>query len=336
MSEENLHGHNPTRAIEAIRARAARRAAGDHSPDGRKIAMIFDGGGMRTVCTGAGSLALEHLGYGDAFDEVYATSAGVMNAAYFLAGQTELGVTIFYDRLISSSFINPYRFWKMLDVDWVFDRLVRHEKRLDVDAILASRPKFHVAMMDAETAEGRLIDAKSSPSEMVEILKAANAIPVYYNRRIEIEGRPMMDGGLVIPFPLVQAIASGCTDIIVFLTRAASYHTPDPSWHSRMIFNFFGAKGAEPVIAAYAKCGAVSRRYRELAVGANPALAPLTNGSNIVSVCLDEAETIQRITRDPDQIRTAGLKYGAAVLRMFGASEEALATWNIPERGVTP
>jgi hypothetical protein len=39
-----------------------------------------------------------------------------------------------------------------------------------------------------------------------------------------------MRGGLRIPFTLQQAIDSGCTDILVLLSRNADYLSPKPRW----------------------------------------------------------------------------------------------------------
>ena len=41
-------------------------------------------------------------------EAIYAVSAGVLNGAYFLAGQSELGATVYYDNL-TSGFIRPGR-----------------------------------------------------------------------------------------------------------------------------------------------------------------------------------------------------------------------------------
>ena len=102
----DLHGANPESAVAAIRARAARFKAGDRSPDGRKLALVVEGGALRGVCSAGGVVALEHLGLTDLFDHVYGTSAGVMNASYFLAGEARLGIRVYYEdmnRRVSTS-----------------------------------------------------------------------------------------------------------------------------------------------------------------------------------------------------------------------------------------
>ncbi len=86
-----VHGVRPQAVVEAIKARAANSRAGDPRDDGRKLGLVIEGGGMRGVTSGGGAVALGHLGFTDLFDEVYATSAGAMNAAYFARASGRIG-----------------------------------------------------------------------------------------------------------------------------------------------------------------------------------------------------------------------------------------------------
>ncbi len=53
---------------------------------------------MRGVVSGAMLMALRDLGLAHAFDAVYGSSAGAINAAYFLTGQVE-GLHIYTQEL---------------------------------------------------------------------------------------------------------------------------------------------------------------------------------------------------------------------------------------------
>lgn len=92
-----LHGVNPQAVIEAIKARHVRQIRGDHSPDGRNLGLVIEGGALRAVCSAGGAYVLAELGFSDVFDEVYATSAGVMNASYFLSNQQLLGISVYFE-----------------------------------------------------------------------------------------------------------------------------------------------------------------------------------------------------------------------------------------------
>ena len=92
------HGHP---VLELVRLRQAsgskpgKRAPGDTAT----LALVVEGGGMRGAVSGGGLQALHDLGLRDAFDVVYGSSAGAINATYFLSGQRD-GVDIYPVRLL--------------------------------------------------------------------------------------------------------------------------------------------------------------------------------------------------------------------------------------------
>ena len=53
--------------------------------DGRRVALVIEGGGMRGVVSAGMTAAIEQLGLRDSFDEVHGASAGAFNAAFLLA-----------------------------------------------------------------------------------------------------------------------------------------------------------------------------------------------------------------------------------------------------------
>src|SRR5437764_7370914 len=104
-----LYGVHPSAVIATIRARAHHLNKGERRADGRKLGLVIEGGAMRSVYSAGGAVALAHLGFSQIFDEVYATSAGVMNASYFLSNQPLVGITVYYDSCTSHLFMNPLR-----------------------------------------------------------------------------------------------------------------------------------------------------------------------------------------------------------------------------------
>ena len=93
LAGTSLAGTRPERVIDLILERAS--TAGRHRSSGsRKLALVIEGGGMRGVVSAGSLLALDQLGFRNVFDEVYATSAGGVNAAYFLSGQFPCSTTV--------------------------------------------------------------------------------------------------------------------------------------------------------------------------------------------------------------------------------------------------
>jgi predicted patatin/cPLA2 family phospholipase len=304
------HGVRPLEAVAAIRDRAASRNRGD----GRKLALVFEGGGMRGAYSGGGAVALEQMGFTDVFDEVYATSAGAMNAAYFLAGQAAQGIALYPDHLAQRKFYNPCRFWKIFDIDFVFDRLVTIDVPLDLEAVSASPSRFFVAAMDRRTGEGRLINAQGDVAVLRASLKAATAIPVLYNRSVRLENRDYVDGGLVMPFPLTQALARGCTDVLVLLSSDEADDRDAPPLWARLVFRALCARGSARLNAAFADYAATRARCLDIALGREAPAPPV----RIVTVTSKGLAQLHRTTMNPEKLRRAANEYRRRVLDLFG------------------
>src|SRR6266576_7212705 len=146
-----IYGVNPADTIDLIKERARRIRQGGPPQDGRKVALIVEGGAMRGVISCAALMSLQDLGLTTVFDEVYGASAGAVNAAYFLAGQAAYATTIYYQKINNTRFIR--RFWhrKIVNIDDLFDSIIKSERPLRVDKMLASRSQFYITIADAQT-----------------------------------------------------------------------------------------------------------------------------------------------------------------------------------------
>lgn len=323
MSLIPLYGVNPIASIAAVKDRAARWRAGDRQPDGRKLGLVVEGGAMRGVCSAGGVMALAHLGFTDVFDEIYATSAGAMNVSYFLSDQVKLGITIYFDNCTTRLFLNPFRVWKILDIDYLFDQVITTDKPLDVNRIAESATKFFVAVIDKATGIDRVIDIKATSAPLLRVLKAATAVPPFYNRSVDVDGQSLIDGGLVNPFPIQEALANGCTDLVALLTRPANFRHHKPRWFEKRLFDLICARGNTGLRRAFAVCDEQSHTVRDLAFGR----AATPPGVNIVTICTDEPELIKRTTTNRALLRKAALLYGRRTLQVFNAENDA---WDIP------
>lgn len=317
-----LDGVNPGAVIEAIRARAERWRAERGAADGRRLGLVVEGGAMRGVCSAGAMTALAHLGLSDLFDEIYATSAGALNASYFLSGQADVGIRVYYEDMIAARVINPWRIWKILDLDQVFDRILTGRKALDATAVAASRTRLYVSMLDARTGELLLVDTRTARAPLMTVLKACTAIPVAYNRSIEVDGRLCIDAGVANPFPLQEALASGCTDLLVLLTRPRHFRRPRPARTSDLIFNLY-ARGKRELRQAYARQPQRDAELRDLALGR----APVRAGVNIATLCVGEDHGVQRLTVDPIRLHAAAVGCGRRMLAVMGVDSQG---WSLP------
>jgi len=111
----------------------ARRKAGSKCvegsrPDGFRVALAVEGGGMRG-CVSAGMVAAIHyLGLDESFDVVYGSSAGSIIGSYFITGQLPwFGPEIYYDSLTTAgrTFIDSRRLLRAIGAGLLDPRLVK-------------------------------------------------------------------------------------------------------------------------------------------------------------------------------------------------------------------
>jgi len=97
-------------------------------PDGFKVALVVEGGGMRG-CLSAGMVAaLYYLGLEDTFDVIYGSSAGTVIGAYFNTRQLPwFGPEIYYDSLTTAGkqFIDTKRLLRSIGIGLVDPRLLK-------------------------------------------------------------------------------------------------------------------------------------------------------------------------------------------------------------------
>lgn len=319
-----LLGVNPVAVLEAIKARALRRRAGRSvEADGRRIGLVVEGGGMRGVFSAGGLVALAHLGLTGVFDEVYATSSGALNASYFLSKQPRRGITVYYQDMVKRRAISFLRPWRIIDIDWIVDRIVTGEKALDANAIISSPTKLFVNLLDASTGEEWLVDTQATRAPLITVLKAATAIPVAYNKVIAVEGRSCIDAGVASPFPLKEALSRGCTDLLVLLTRPGSFRGARPARPGNWLFRLLCARGNRALLRAYMDQPNRDGELRALALGR----ATIPTGVNVATFCPDDGERIGRLTTNPAVLHAAALRSGRRLLDAMGAETDG---WTLP------
>jgi predicted patatin/cPLA2 family phospholipase len=305
-------GHNSGSVIDLINSRIS--AGTESYNDGRRLALIVEGGAMRGVLSAGCVLALEILGCCNVFDEVYGTSAGAVNAAYFLASQCELGISIYFDDISSLRFVNPLRFWKILDLDLAYDHIIPNIKMFDEAAIRTGRPEFFVSVTNVESGQNVLVDAKTSPYNIVKILKATAALPVLYNRLVKLGNQRYVDGGLSDLLPVAKAASRGCTDILVLSTRLETHKGKQrPLWERIMFLMVLGLRYPE-VNRTYVTNFRRTLQSRAYAMGRN-----VIEGTNIATICPTPEEfVVSRVTCSRPALIDGARKMAIRTANIFG------------------
>lgn len=302
-----LYGINPSTALKNIMARKNERKRNlSRSKRNIKSALVVQGGAMRGVFSAGSLIALENLGFSHGFDAVYGSSGGAMNSAYFLSSQSAFGTSIYYQDINNSNFINPLRLNKMIDMDYLFDKVIRDEKPLNISKVIKSKSTFYFFVVEAS---GTTVRFNSRDEKLMELLKASCALPVYY-QPVAFNGKIFLDGGLSKALPVEEAINDGCTDILVLLTQ------PVKSRDSISSFENLILKLAMPRLSKFVDVWLNSYiNCFDLAIGRIN-----KKNVNIVAIMPDSDFKLNRLTKDESLLKEAAIDGAKKVYQLFNKS----------------
>jgi predicted patatin/cPLA2 family phospholipase len=186
---------------------------------------------MRGVISAGMVWALEDLGLVSAFDAVYGSSAGAINAAYFLAGQAGLGTTIYYEDINNRAFIDlarPLLGRPIVNLPYLLDDVARHRKRLEVARVIGSTAPLTVLATDVDSQSSSVLEGFVDGPALFAALRASATMPIVAGGPFLHQGRRYLDASLSEPIPIITAETRGHTHILVLLTRSGAMQ-PRPS-----------------------------------------------------------------------------------------------------------
>lgn len=194
--------------------------------DNRKIVLVLFGGLMSGVRGCAATIALQELGLSFAFDEIYVISAGFMNASYFLSGQPRLGASIYFEANSIKKFINFWRFWKIVDIDYMIN-IMKTSKKLNIKNILAHSTKLYVRLMDVTTKGIVYLEAQQmSQRNYMHLMEAATSLAFFHPGSTKIGGKNYVDPDFrrhQLSDHMSKVLSSGPTDILVVHNNLGQY-----------------------------------------------------------------------------------------------------------------
>ncbi|MEV5000118.1 patatin-like phospholipase family protein [Nocardioides sp. LML1-1-1.1] len=226
-----------------LAALQARREAGSRPgerTDGLRIALAVEGGGNRSAYSAGMALALDEAGLTDAFDDVYGTSGGALNAAWLLSGEAQRWMRSWAWPEVAAAKITDVR--RMLRGGPLVDlrRLVHHVYEsitpMDFAAILANPIGFHPMATDSRTGEAAdLAPYVTDRLSLQTALRASACMPLLAGRPVRVGGRTYVDGGLSEGVPYRTALAQGATHVLVLRTRRSDQSAEPPSRLERIV-----------------------------------------------------------------------------------------------------
>jgi predicted patatin/cPLA2 family phospholipase len=190
--------------------------------DGRRVALVIEGGAMRGVVSAGMASAIDQLGLRDAFDEVHGASAGAFNGAFFMAGQAAYMTSLYWRGFGDPRFVSLRRALRgrgpAFDMDYVVDGIWARGRPLRIDVLLESATELHCTATDADTAA--IVDLANlrSAEEVRCALRASARLPWLAGQPVAFRDRRLLDATLAEAIP-IQAALKTATDVLVLQTR---------------------------------------------------------------------------------------------------------------------
>lgn len=215
--------------VALIRQRRERGSMPGQREDGRRVALVIEGGGMRGVVSAGMTAALEQLGFTNAFDEVHGASAGAFNAAFLIAGQASYLTGLYQHGFGNPTFVSVRRVLRgqsLFNMDYVVNEVWRMQRPLRTERILESGIALHCTATDVETAQIVDLTDLRDDTEIRTAMLASARLPWLSGAPVPFRGRLLFDATLAESVP-VSVPRQTATDMLVLQTRPHGMaHTP--------------------------------------------------------------------------------------------------------------
>jgi predicted patatin/cPLA2 family phospholipase len=195
---------------------------------GRNTGLVLEGGGMRGVFTsGVLDAFMKHDLY---FPYVVAVSAGACNGLSYMSRQPRRARYSNIDMLRKYDYISLKRLLtqgSIFDPNILYERFPNEIVPFDYETYRENPAIYEIVTTNCLTGRAEYLTEKTDPKRLTAIVKASSSLP-YVAQITEVDGVPMLDGGIVDSIPVVRAIDKGYSPNVVILTRNRGFRSSEP------------------------------------------------------------------------------------------------------------
>ena len=193
----------------------------------RKTGLVLEGGGMRGVFTsGVLDAFMKHELY---FPYVVAVSAGACNGLSYMSRQprrarfSNIDMLKKYDYISLKSLLTQ---GSIFDPNILYERFPNEIVPFDYDAYRTNPGIFEMVTTNCLTGRAEYLTEKQSAQRLTAIVKASSSLP-YVAQITEVDGVPMLDGGIIDSIPVVRAIDMGYSPNVVIMPRNRGFRSSE-------------------------------------------------------------------------------------------------------------
>lgn len=189
----------------------------------RNTGLVLEGGGMRGVFTsGVLDAFMKHELY---FRYVVAVSAGACNGMSYISRQPRRA------RISNIDFLAKYYYIglrHLVTQGCLFDQKLLYERfpnellPLDYHEYFRHAKGFEMVTTNCRTGRAEYLSECSDWQRAKDIVRASSSLP-FVSKIVEVDGEPMLDGGIVDSIPVMRSIEMGHKTNVVVTTRNYGY-----------------------------------------------------------------------------------------------------------------
>ena len=193
----------------------------------RNTGLVLEGGGMRGVFTsGVLDAFMKHQ---LEFPYVVAVSAGACNGMSYISRQPRRARYSNIDLLQKYGYISLKNLivkGSIFDPSLLYERFPNDILPFDYDAYGQNPAVFEMVCTNCQTGYAEYMTEKTDRRRMMAIVKASSSLP-YVAQITDVDGKPMLDGGIVDSIPVQRAIDTGHGFNVVVMTRNKGYRSTE-------------------------------------------------------------------------------------------------------------
>lgn len=191
--------------------------------------LILEGGGMRGVFTCG---VLDNLMDRDIrFPYTIGVSAGACNGLSYMSRQRGRAKYSNIDLLDKYKYISIKRLLtqgNIMDFELLFHKFPEEIIPYDYDAYARCSERYEMVTTNCITGKACYYEEKNDHKRIIDIVKASSSLP-FVCPITEVDGIPMLDGGIADSIPLLRARELGYDKNVVVLTRNKGYRKSSKS-----------------------------------------------------------------------------------------------------------
>ena len=186
---------------------------------GKNVGLVLEGGGMRGVFTSGVLDAF--MKYDLYFPYVVAVSAGACNGMSYMSRQPRRA------RISNIDYLSRYQYIgirHLVTQGCIFDRKLLYDKfpnqllPFDFDTYFKYADRFEMVTTNCLTGQAMYLKEAHDRQRALNIVRASSSLP-YVSKIVNVDGIPMLDGGIADSIPVQHAIDLGHERNVVILTR---------------------------------------------------------------------------------------------------------------------